>query len=123
MRSATSPTILIVDENMHFCRMLSQLFETLGWRVRVANSGAEARRILGMGGLDLLISEIALVGETGLELAAYAETRNVPVLLLSSNPERRPELVAKRYAFVDKSVLFGALVDYLRSVRRAPSGD
>jgi CheY-like chemotaxis protein len=122
-RHSSYLAILIVDENTHFCRMLSRIFEALGYRVQVANKGVDARAVLALGGVDLLITEIALVGESGLQLAAYAETLGVPALLLSSNPERQRELAAKRVAFVDKSVLFGTLADYLRRTQRAATPD
>ena len=81
--------LLIVDDDRRIRELLRSYLTGHGFRVTMAASAAEAR--LAMTGLsfDLLILDIMMPGESGLDLAAALRKDNqaVPVLMLSALAE------------------------------------
>ena len=95
-RAVTSPaTILLVDDDALIAASTVGLLEDLGHRVVEAHSGREAIAIL-EGGLkpDLVITDHAMPGMTGVDLALTIRTRDptIPVLLATGYAEPPPEL-------------------------------
>jgi Response regulator receiver domain/Histidine kinase-, DNA gyrase B-, and HSP90-like ATPase len=81
----TAPaTILLVDDDALIASSTAALLEDLGHKVVEANSGREALDLL-EGGLqpDLIITDHAMPGMTGLDLAVRARSRkpDIPILL------------------------------------------
>jgi CheY-like chemotaxis protein len=88
---AVSPvTILLVDDDPLIAASTSALLEDLGHRVIEVNSGDEALAAL-EGGLnpDLIITDHAMPGMTGTELAADVRARDpdIPILLATGYAE------------------------------------
>ena len=77
-------TILLVDDDPLIAMSVSDMLEDLGHRVLEANSGKRALEILeAEPDVDLLLTDHAMPGMTGTELAAIAQSRrpSLPVLL------------------------------------------
>ena len=77
--------VLVVDDNESAAYLLSRLLEKLHQRVKVAHCVADAVRALEEFEPDVLISDIAMPGESGYDLATKVRNRA---------SERRPFLVA-----------------------------
>jgi len=77
--------ILLVDDNQSATHMMSRLLEKLGQEVHVAYSAAEALEQVPTFAPDFVISDIAMPGMSGYDLA-----RRIREL----NPAKRPFLVA-----------------------------
>ena len=80
--------LLVVDDDTRIRTLLSQYLTERGFRVTVAAHAAEARRKLEGIDFDLLILDVMMAGETGLELTkSLRETKQVPILMLTALSE------------------------------------
>lgn len=78
----------MVDDDTRIRTLLKQFLSEAGFRVTVAASAAEARRKLDGLEFDLLILDVMMPGETGIELTwPLRESNNVPVLMLTALSE------------------------------------
>jgi two-component system, OmpR family, phosphate regulon response regulator OmpR len=80
--------ILVVDDDMRIRTLLGRFLGANGFRVTAAASAAEARRrMIGMS-FDLLVVDVMMPGENGLEFAeALRRTSAVPILMLTARAE------------------------------------
>ena len=80
--------ILLVDDDKRIRDLLSRLLKDNGYRVSTAANSAEARKCLSGLEFDLIILDVMMPGETGLELAtALREESEVPILMLTARSE------------------------------------
>jgi DNA-binding NtrC family response regulator len=91
-------TILVVDDDDPVRVMLARLLRTQGYDVRQAANAAEARTILDDGRPDLVISDIVMPGESGIELRRGILDRwpGLPVVLISGYSAEGPAEFAAR---------------------------
>jgi two-component system phosphate regulon response regulator OmpR len=86
--SPDSPHILVVDDDTRLRELLHQYLMEQGFRVTTADDAADARNKLAALAFDLLVLDIMMPGETGLELTRWLREQNqVPVLLLTAMSE------------------------------------
>jgi len=79
--------ILIVDDDQRLRRLLRQYLADQGYAVTEAQSAAEARKLLTLFCFDLMILDVMMPGETGLELANNLPQRGEtppPILMLTA---------------------------------------
>jgi two-component system phosphate regulon response regulator OmpR len=90
---ADEATILVVDDDARLRTLLSRYLAENGFRVTTAASAAEAREQLRFLQPELMVLDIMMAGESGLELTESLRRDNarVPVLLLTARgaPEDR----------------------------------
>lgn len=80
--------ILVIDDDERLRVLLRRFLEESGFRVTDVGSAAEARHILDGLIFDLLIIDVMMPGETGLEfLSALRTTNRVPALFLTAMSE------------------------------------
>jgi putative two-component system response regulator len=81
--------ILIVDDDLTVGRILTTMLSGAGYDVRAVSSASEAREVLREGGIDLLLSDVKMPGESGLELIrfALAEHPETATLLISGDDD------------------------------------
>jgi PAS domain S-box-containing protein len=87
---ASSATILVVDDDALIAMSTVDLIEDLGYSVFEANTGSGALEILRSGvPVDLIVTDYAMPGMTGLELAGAARALrpDLPVLLATGYAE------------------------------------
>ncbi len=83
-----APHILVVDDDRRLRDLLSRYLRANGFRVTVAESAAAARARLQGFDFDLLVMDVMMPGETGLELtAALRRASRVPILMLTAMGE------------------------------------
>jgi DNA-binding NtrC family response regulator len=112
-------TILVVDDDDPVRVMLARLLRTQGYTVLQAAHAVEARGLLESRKPDLVISDIVMPGETGIELRRSLAERwpDLPVILISGYSAEGPAEFAARTPntiFVQKPFAadqFLALVD------------
>ena len=87
--TTTALTILAVDDDALILMNTSAMLEDLGHRVFTAMSGREALEILAKQPVDLLITDQAMPGMTGYQLAEAVRERrpNMPIILASGYAE------------------------------------
>ncbi|MCX2725890.1 response regulator [Roseibium salinum] len=80
--------ILLVDDDKRIRDLLTRLLKDNGYRVSAAANAAEARNCLSGLEFDLIVLDVMMPGETGLELAASLRDRSqVPILMLTARSE------------------------------------
>jgi PAS domain S-box-containing protein len=78
--------VVLADPNERARRVVAQMLRTAGYRVTAVASGEEALEALASGGVDALVTELALPGLPGWRTVELAHQRspNLPVLLFTS---------------------------------------
>jgi len=82
------PHVLVVDDDTRLRQLLRRYLTDQGLRVTVASDAADARAKLSGIDFDLIVLDIMMPGEDGLQLTRWlSEHRQVPVLLLTAMDE------------------------------------
>jgi two-component system phosphate regulon response regulator OmpR len=77
--------VLVVDDDARIRALLQRYLQRNGFWVTVARDAAQARRLLESLDFDLLVVDVMMPGESGLDLtAALRERLSVPILLLTA---------------------------------------
>src|SRR5499427_3358775 len=74
--TSTKPKVLVVDDDRSICKLLGSILEMESYPFRVANSGEQARRAMGEEKFDILVSDIYLGDDSGLQLLEQMKTIN-----------------------------------------------
>ncbi len=83
-----APHILIVDDDQRIRDLLARFLQENGFRVTTAENSAAARANMRGLAFDLLILDVMMPGETGLELAqALRKNHDIPILMLTARAE------------------------------------
>jgi two-component system phosphate regulon response regulator OmpR len=82
------PHLLVVDDDTRLRSLLCRFLREQGFAVSAAANAAEARRFLEQYKFDLLIVDVMMPGETGLEFVTDLRHENdVPVMMLTAMGE------------------------------------
>ena len=78
--------ILVIDDNVKVCKSLAQNFEHLGYRAVIATSGKEALAAFSAGRIDVVLLDIMLGEESGIDLLKrlQAVDKTVPVIMITA---------------------------------------
>jgi len=80
-----SAHILVVDDDARLRQLLSRYLSENGYMVSTAADAAEARRQLDSMEFDLIVLDVMMPGESGIELTrGLRQGNNVPILLLTA---------------------------------------
>ncbi|WP_279480391.1 response regulator [Aureimonas sp. SK2] len=83
-----APHLLVIDDDRRIRSLLSRFLSERRFRVSVAADAAEARRILQGLEFDLMIVDVMMPGESGLDLVrAVSPHREIPILMLTARSE------------------------------------
>jgi len=83
--SADKPHILVVDDDTRLRELLRTFLSKNGFRVTVASQAAEARERLGVLDFDLIVLDVMMPGQTGLDFASeIRRSDDVPILMLTA---------------------------------------
>jgi two-component system, OmpR family, phosphate regulon response regulator OmpR len=86
--TADMPHILVVDDDTRLRDLLRKYLSEQGFRVSAAVDAADARAKLGSIAFDLIVLDIMMPGENGLNLTqSLRTTMSVPILLLTAMGE------------------------------------
>ena len=84
----TDPHLLVVDDDERLRALLQRYLATNGYRVSAARSAAEARSLMANMAFDLIILDVMMPGESGLDFAhALRQTSSIPILMLTARGE------------------------------------
>ncbi|MCQ8241949.1 response regulator [Rhizosaccharibacter radicis] len=90
----TLPHILIVDDDREIRDLLARFLERNRFRVSTARDGREARRAWSNGHYQLVVLDLMLPGESGLDLARWLRTQgNVPIIMLTAMGEETDRII------------------------------
>lgn len=81
--------LLVVDDDARLRALLQRFLDEQGFRVTVAADAAAARRALAGFAFDLVVLDVMMPGESGIELAASLrqDGQEVPILMLTARGE------------------------------------
>lgn len=80
--------LLLIDDDQRIRSLLCRFLAEQGYRVTAAENAADARRKMEGLTFDLLVLDVMMPGESGLELAAsIRETSQIPILMLTARSE------------------------------------
>ena len=83
-----APHLLVVDDDTRIRNLLKQFLSENGFRITVAGTAAEARRKLEGLDFDLLILDVMMPGESGVDLTrSLRQAKAVPILMLTALSE------------------------------------
>src|SRR5690606_38479896 len=83
-----APHILVVDDDRRIRELLKRYLSDNGFRVTVAEHAAEARARLEGLSFDLVVLDVMMPGENGLDLTRdLRKTSAVPILMLTARGE------------------------------------
>src|SRR5690242_6923175 len=83
--SEPAPHILVVDDDREIRDPLAKYLAANGYRALAADSAATARRLLKSHAFDLIVLDIMMPGEDGLNFCrSLRESSQVPVLFLTA---------------------------------------
>jgi DNA-binding NtrC family response regulator len=101
------PTVLIVDDEKNIRATLARGLRLSGYRTEEAENGVEALRILGDGGIDLVVLDVQMPEMDGLELLGAMRDRRlrVPTIVLTAHGSIERAVQAVKlgaYDFIEK---------------------
>ena len=80
-----NPHILIVDDDREIRELLARFLEKNQMRVTAVRDGREARRAWTNGHYQLVVLDLMLPGESGLDLARWMRTQSsIPIVMLTA---------------------------------------
>src|SRR5689334_20471380 len=117
MKGSNTRRILVVDDESLVCHTVTILLKVDGHAVTTASSGEQALTIFEPGKFDLVVTDYAMPGLSGTEVAAAIKNRSPeqPVVLLTAYAERlrgQPEKLANVDFIIEKPLS-------IESIRRA----
>ncbi|HEX9463263.1 MAG TPA: response regulator [Alphaproteobacteria bacterium] len=88
-----NPHILVVDDDARLRELLRKFLSDRGFRITTAANSAEAEARLGSIAFDLIVLDVMMPGETGVELTRrLRRTDSVPILLLTARNESQDRI-------------------------------
>ncbi len=88
------PHILIVDDDREIRELLARFLERNRFRVTTARDGREARRAWSNGHYQLVVLDLMLPGESGLDLARWMRSQgNVPIVMLTAMGDETDRII------------------------------
>ncbi len=88
------PHILIVDDDREIRDLLARFLERNRFRVTAARDGREARRAWINGHYQLVVLDLMLPGESGLDLARWMRSQgNVPIIMLTAMGDETDRII------------------------------
>jgi two-component system OmpR family response regulator len=88
------PHILVVDDDREIRELLARFLERQGFRVTAVRDAREARRIWPNGHFQLIVLDLMLPGESGLDLARWLRGQSeVPIVMLTAMGEETDRII------------------------------
>jgi two-component system OmpR family response regulator len=103
--------VLVVEDNGDIRELLGDLFEREGYRFALAEDGAAMRRELAAGDVDVVVIDVLLRGESGLDLAREAASYGCGVVLTTGDHRHAAAIEASGHKFILKPYRLEALVE------------
>ena len=119
---AHEPHILVVDDHKKIRTPLAEYLERNGFRATTAANGTQAYNALKTASIDLVVLDILMPGESGLDICRrIRETRDIPVILLTAVTDETDRIVGLELGaddYVTKPFNPRELLARIRSVLR-----
>jgi two-component system, OmpR family, response regulator len=121
------PHILVVDDDREIRDLLSKFLERQGMRVSAARDAKEARKLWPLGRYHLVVLDLMLPGESGLDFAKWLRSQGeVPIVMLTAMSEETDRIVGLELGaddYLGKPFNPRELLARIRAVLRRASGE
>ncbi len=121
------PHILVVDDDREIRELLSRFLEKQGMRVSAARDAREARRLWPLGRYHIVVLDLMMPGESGLDYARWLRSQaNVPILMLTAMAEETDRIVGLELGaddYVQKPFNPRELLARIRAILRRTNGE
>ncbi|SDB70053.1 response regulator [Belnapia rosea] len=121
------PHILVVDDDREIRDLLSKFLERQGMRVAAARDAKEARRLWPLGRYHLVVLDLMLPGESGLDFAKWLRSQgDVPIVMLTAMADETDRIVGLELGaddYLSKPFNPRELLARVRAVLRRASGE
>ena len=88
------PHILVVDDHRNIREPLADYLKRNGFRASTASNGTQAYGVLKTSQIDLVVLDILMPGESGLDICRrIRETRDIPVILLTAVTDETDRII------------------------------
>ncbi|MCB8880348.1 response regulator [Acidisoma cellulosilytica] len=88
------PHLLVIDDDHEIRDLLTRFMEKNGFRITAVRDAREARRAWTRGAFQLVILDLMLPGESGLDLARWLrDQEDVPIVMLSAMGEDTDRII------------------------------
>jgi len=122
-----APHILVVDDDREIRDLLSRFLEKQGMRVTAARDAREARKVWPLGRYHLVVLDLMMPGEPGLDFARWLRTQSdVPIVILTAMGEETDRIVGLELGaddYVGKPFNPRELLARIRAVLRRATGE
>lgn len=122
-----TPHILVVDDDREIRDLLSKFLERQGMRVSAARDAREARKLWPLGRYHLVVLDLMMPGESGLDFARWLRTQGeVPIVMLTAMGEETDRIVGLELGaddYVAKPFNPRELLARVRAVLRRAHGE
>ncbi|MCE5232421.1 MAG: response regulator transcription factor [Mizugakiibacter sp.] len=116
------PTIAVIDDEVDIVDLVEAYFGQRRTQVLTGHSGSDLRRIMGERRVDLVLLDLGLPGEDGIDLAReLRRTTSVPIIILSGRADTVDKVLALELGaddYVTKPFELAELYARARSVLR-----
>lgn len=86
--------ILVVDDDVEICQLLSQYLNKNGYKTSIAHEGRAMWQILDTTHIDLIVLDLMLPGDDGLTLCRNLRAQsNIPVIMLTALGEETDRII------------------------------
>jgi two-component system, OmpR family, response regulator len=121
------PHILVVDDDREIRELLARFLEKQGMRVTSARDAREARRMWPLGRYHIVVLDIMLPGESGLDVARWLRSQsNVPIVMLTAMGEETDRIVGLELGaddYLPKPFNPRELLARMRAILRRANGE
>ena len=126
--TTTPPHILVVDDDLSMRELMGEYLGENEMRVSLAANGADMARILADSVIDLVLLDLRLGGEDGMQLARQLrDSSGIPIIIVTGKKDEADRVMGLEFAaddYITKPFSNRELLARIRSVlRRAPSRD
>lgn len=100
MSQATGKHVVLVEDELNIIEAIRFLLSRDGWRVDTHSNGSDAAEIIRAAKPDLVVLDVMLPGKSGFDILAElrgdADTRDLPVLMLTARGQARDREMAEK---------------------------
>ena len=118
--------VLVIDDDVELCELVTEYLQTEGFRVEVVNDGADAVEMALSGTFRLIILDVMLPGLNGFEVLRRIRARSqIPVLMLTARGEEVDRIVGLEVGaddYLPKPFNPRELVARIRAILRRTQG-
>ena len=107
--------VLVVEDNGEVRDLLGEVFAHEGYRFALAENGAGMRRTLAKGGVDVVVIDVLLRGENGIDLAQEALDAGAAVVLTTGDHSWRERIEEAGHRHILKPYRLNDLIEIVEA--------